>query len=893
MQTSSTLPIPAPTFDNWPAPVTRETKPWTRWWWLGSAVSEKEITRHLELFARAGMGGVEISPIYGVPGYEEWYVPYLSAHWIELLAHTLHEAERLDMGVDMILGTGWPFGGPTVSDADAPRKLVWAESGAPIPDDADFLAQDRNGLRLYLGRTKQQVKRAAPGGEGNVVDHYDAEAVRRYLQWFDDPLAALPEGCPNLRSVFNDSFEVFGANATPELFAEFRMRRGYNLSDFLPALHGSDTNAETVTRVRSDYRQTIGDLVREAFLGPLNDWAHGKKFLTRNQAHGSPGNLLDLYGMCDIPETEVFGPTLGGITPLHPNTPDYQSEEEALLCKMASSAAHVMGRPLCSSESFTWLGEHGCVPLSHLKAEADALFALGINHIFFHGTPFSPEDMPWPGWLFYATTHVAPTNPWWDDLPTLNAYIARCQSFLQAGVPDNDVLFYFPFYDLLASETGAHENLQWMTVHKTDTYLRGSLPEWCNTAHALTNGGWACDFVSDRQLNENIEATNEGGLRATRGGSEYRTLLIAGCKLMPPGTMERIAALAQAGATVCVLGELPSDVPGLSNLTKRRARFEAAKAALLATGRVHQASDIKSLMQIAGVKGEESIAGLQPIRRTMKDGSHTYFISNADNWFVRRGAWATFARAGEVVTLYDPMTGARTIPPTRDYEGERQFFIGLPPGASAFVTTKDVETTSPYVPRWPYRADAGEYAVFDKPWQVEFIKGGPVLPPHREVASDKVWRGWVMDGPKAIDAKALRDFSGTARYSTFFSLPAVAETVNANDWALHIREVKHSARIYLNGQFVQTLVSLPWRVLLPNHLLRRGSENLLQIEVTNLMANRLSDLEKREGNSWRPFFMVDIRYKPFENAASWEPLPSGLTMPPAILHLREPDESDF
>ena len=179
METPINLSIPAPTFDNWPAPVTRETKPWTRWWWLGSAVSEKEITRHLELFARAGMGGVEISPIYGVPGHEAEYVPYLSERWIALLAWTLKEAARLDMGVDMILGTGWPFGGPTVGDADAPRKLVWAESGAPIPDDADFLAQDKKGLRLYLGRTKQQVKRAAPGGEGNVVDHYDAEARAR------------------------------------------------------------------------------------------------------------------------------------------------------------------------------------------------------------------------------------------------------------------------------------------------------------------------------------------------------------------------------------------------------------------------------------------------------------------------------------------------------------------------------------------------------------------------------------------------------------------------------------------------------------------------------------------------------------------------------------------
>jgi hypothetical protein len=38
-------------------------------------------------------------------------------------------------------------------------------------------------------------------------------------------------------------------------------------------------------------------------------------------------------------------------------------------------------------------------------------------------------------------------NPFWKDFNALNAYAARCQSFLQAGKPDNDVLLYFPFAD--------------------------------------------------------------------------------------------------------------------------------------------------------------------------------------------------------------------------------------------------------------------------------------------------------------------------------------------------------------------------------------------------------------------------------------------------------------
>src|SRR3569833_2152792 len=107
----------------WP-PITRECKPWTRWWWMGSAVDEKEITRNLELLHEAGFGGVEISPIYEAQGAEARAVPYLSPRWNELLRYTGREATRLEMGDDMIQGTGWPFGGPWVQPEYAAAKMT-------------------------------------------------------------------------------------------------------------------------------------------------------------------------------------------------------------------------------------------------------------------------------------------------------------------------------------------------------------------------------------------------------------------------------------------------------------------------------------------------------------------------------------------------------------------------------------------------------------------------------------------------------------------------------------------------------------------------------------------------------------------------------------------------
>src|SRR5436190_15480652 len=97
----------------WPA-ITSQAKPWTRWWWLGSAVDEPNLTRLLEQYHAAGIGGVEICPIYGAKGYESRYLDFLSPQWMKMLAHTTAEAKRLGMGVDLTTGTGWPFGGPQV-----------------------------------------------------------------------------------------------------------------------------------------------------------------------------------------------------------------------------------------------------------------------------------------------------------------------------------------------------------------------------------------------------------------------------------------------------------------------------------------------------------------------------------------------------------------------------------------------------------------------------------------------------------------------------------------------------------------------------------------------------------------------------------------------------------
>jgi hypothetical protein len=809
---------------------------------------------------------VEVSPIYGARGYEDRFVPFLSPRWLALFAFTLHEAKRLDLGVDVIAGTGWPFGGAWVADEDAARR-IWVEK-LPLgkqqvskkrPEATLYgsLERDNAIYALFMEYTEQKVKRAAPGGEGNVFDHFDPKAGQHYF-------AAL-SGVPAPRCFFNDSWEVFGANGTPALWHEFKKRRGYDLREYLCEFAGEGDPA-IVAQVRSDYRQTIHELTA-GFLHLFRDWSHQQGAKMRNQAHGSPGNLLDLYALADIPETEIFGP-LRRVDPALPlfraeQPLPFGSAEEALLCRFASSAAHITGKPLCSSESFTWLGEHGHVPLSHLKAEVDQLFCLGINHIFFHGTPYSPADVPWPGWLFYATTHCAPTNPFWRDLPTLNAYITRCQEILQEGIPDNDILLYFPFFDLLASEEGAHDLLQFMTVGRTQTYLRGSLPEFVATARELSEGGWTFDLISDQQLQENLTVHKQR--LSTRDGVPYKAILIAGCQRIPPETMERLAELAEGGIPVLFLHRLPTDIPGFFERERRLARLQKAKERLIKVGRV--GSDLATLLQGVGLV-REPLAGVHLgfIRRKI-GGETVYFIANPGTEDV--DSTLSLLRSGDtaLAVLSDPMTGETgTVPFTPD--GLR---LVLPAGASLLVRLQETATD---IPAWQYRPVSPEAQAVPLTgnWSVIFLEGGPNLPPPRSLSQLTDWTKW--EGSSAEEVHMLRAFSGTAQYQTTIDRPLGGARGRARGYWLDLGEVRHSARVLLNGEVLGTCITSPYRLWLPDDKLQ-ATGNQLQIEVTNLMANRLADLERREGEKWRPFLMVNIHYKPFD-AATWESNPSGL-----------------
>jgi hypothetical protein len=909
----------------WPG-ITNETKPWTRWWWMGNIVDKKDLTDQMEQYSKAGLGGLEIVPIYGVKGYEDRFINYLSPVWMQMLVHTLKEADRLDMGIDMATGNGWPFGGPWVGADDACKNVVYksftlksgqrldgsviyiqrpmvraigrhlniSEIKEPISANKNLKALALEQVRfekslplqalcaysdqgqilnltdkvnaegkldwtapasswklcaVFEGWHGKMVERAGPGGEGNVIDHFSAKALKDYLSHFDRAYTGYDVN--SLRAYFNDSYEVDDASGesdwTGDFFEQFEKHRGYDLRNCLPLLFGEDS-AEKNSRVLCDYRETISDLLLERFTIPWLKWAQSKGATTRNQAHGSPANILDLYAASGIPETEG---------------------SDILKFKFASSAAHVTGKRLASSESATWLDEHFSATLAEVKEALDKFFLGGINHVCYHGTTFSPAGEAWPGWLFYASVHFGPTNSFWKDFPTLNRYVARCQSFLQSGRPDNDVLLYFPIYDRW-SERG-RSLLQHFSGGAIGTNAR-------NDGQAMLDAGYTFDFVSDRQISNLKFAGNS----IQTGNVFYETIVLPECRFIPLKTFEKLVELAQDGATIVVHNSLPTDVPGWGNLIERRDAFQKLiaeihftrigdsqiQSARVGRGKFLLGDDLAQLLSAVGVKRELMVdQKLQFVRRRYTKGRFYFIVNtNSESFDGRIGLRGN----PKSVAIFDPMFEKKGLAAIcTSANGDSEIYMQLAAGESCILKTFETVINGSL---YNYVKAAGDQQEIKGTWSVKFIKGGPQLPPAVKTGKLVSWTDF--------SGEAVKIFSGTARYAVSIRR---AEG-RADGWLLDLGRVYDSASVKLNGKELGTLICPPFRIMIPEN--RMEKENILEIEVSNLMANRIADMDRR-GVKWKKFYDVNFPPRRRENrgpdglfdASGWQPRDSGLLGP--------------
>ncbi len=894
------------------------TAPWTYWWWQGSAVDKAGITWQLEHFKKSGLGGAHIIPIYGVKGEESHFLPFLGEGWLEIFNFTCSEARRLGLGIDLSTGTGWPFGGPGVTPQNGAKQIVFNEVNASdtlkiknllqessvaeatafiINGDGNYNvvknigaasrlqhSPDQKYLIISYEPTNQLVKRAAPGGEGLVVDHFDQQAMKQYLAVFDTSLLVIKNNhLP--RAMYNDSYEVFKANWTPVFFDAFKNQHHYDLKEVIYAVSPGYPDCQLKEKVMSDYRETLSSMLYETE-STWTTWAKNHQMITRYQAHGAPGNLLDLYALADIPETESFGSSSFPIPGVRTDT-DYEEKNfgrpHPLMMKFASSPAHLLGKKLVASESTTWLGNHFKVALSQIKPQIDELFTAGINHVFFHGTTYTPPNEPFPGWLFYTSTNYGIHSHFYNEFPLLNSYITNCQKLLQNSEADNDLLVYLPIYDFWANTK--EPLLTLFSVHYAGKWFLNTPFGALSTQ--LWENGYAFDYISDRQIGQ-LKVNPDKSISINK--SHYQSVLIPKISLIPVETLKSLAILAQQGVKIIFDQQLPTELPGKGRSADQD-QFNELKKELTNNRSVTIGDALLALNQLNIRHESLNLSGLSFIRKQTANNKY-WFITNLSNKFYRDTI--SLSEKAEALEYYNPMNGERGF---IDFEKKNRGIgttLSLPPGSSCFLiaynhpqkgnsfqfkiasdeiaTVKKSQTEDEYRHGYSMRPLKNKLYTHESleisNWKVQFEHGSPAVPKMtfhpRELTS---WTTW--------SDPALQWFNGYGTYSSDFKLPSNWKS-NKGIY-IRIDDLRETAKVTINGLVIGTIWAVPFEIFVPEKSLKFDQNNTIQLDVRNLSANEARYLDTK-GVNWKKFYdanIVDITYRPFD-ASKWEPVPSGI-----------------
>lgn len=909
----------------WPA-VTNTTKPWTRWWWEGSAVNKKDLTWNLEQYQKAGLGGVEITPIYGIHGYEKEFIDFLSPKWLDVFKHTLTESKRLGLGVDLANATGWPFGGPWVKEEDASKSIYYktytVDGGQslkePVVYKRDAFVRTANNKPASIDSIKRPVwqntnLQALALDQVVYPENLPVQALVAYngSQTVDltkqvDKNGVLtwtaPQGKPwTLYAVFSGlhgkmveraapggegyAIDHFSAQAANNYFKKFdEAFKGFDLSSLRAFFNDSYEvddargQANWTPLLFEEFKKRRGYDLRE-HLPALLGKDEKEKALRVLYDYRSTIDELILHNFTEI--WKKWGASKGAMVRNQShgspaNTLDlYDAVDipetegtDILRFKFATSVTNVSGKKLAAAESATWLNEHFLSSWGDVKKIIDLYFLGGVNHIVYHGTEYSPKNAPWPGWLFYAAVHFQPENPQWKDFHALNTYITRVQSFLQGGKPDNDVLLYYPLVDKYSEQS--RDLLQ----HFDGMERNFVNSDFEHVSKWMLDEGYGFDFFSDRQL----QKFKPAGAGIQTADNTYKTILLPANKLITEASFQKLIELAKAGATIIAYKDIPSDVPGWHKLDERRKSFEQmiaqlsfadagnVKKAVVGKGAFLISNDLEALLSAAGVKHEEIAGkGLSFIRRKNSNGK-VYFINNRSEKIIYE--WVPLRTKAASVFFFEPMFGdIRSAKYRTNPQGETEVLLQLQPHQSMIVQTYgSAKKGNAYA----YLKPAGSSVELKNDWNVSFLAGGPVLPKSYTTAN---LASWTESSDEA------KNFSGTATYLTTFAKPS--GTTQA--WILDLGKVHETAEVLLNGKRIATLVGPTFRLTIPASLLK--ATNKLEVVVANLMANRIIYMDKNN-LPWKIFYNTNMPARKAENAknglftaAGWKPLPSGMLGP--------------
>ncbi len=394
------------------------SKPCTRWWWFATEIKKHDVKYQLDWVKENNFGGVEIAWVYPLYRYKKMYErkynrfypkdttaqKWLSPEWSEIVNYTKSYADSLGLVCDFTFGSAWPVAGSNIDK----------EHTTKVYGDTSF----RQTLTFAWTWPDTQL----------VINHLDRQAFEK----FAEPVTNALKDAINIGSksaLFTDSWEI-KLNDKYKIWTDgfdktFKEEFGYDIIPYM------EEGIDSFPDVRYDYMLHLDEYVTEGFYKPYAEKCQELGAWSRVQCLAAPTDVMTTYSLVDIPETEAML-----------NNPNYS--------RVVSSSACLASKPMVSSETFTCMYGFPSTYLreeqtADLKMVADAMFAQGVNHHFYHGMPYNPIGSD--SIEFFATTYFGPGGSLTPELPAFNSYMEKVSENLLKGKTYSDVAVYVPFED--------------------------------------------------------------------------------------------------------------------------------------------------------------------------------------------------------------------------------------------------------------------------------------------------------------------------------------------------------------------------------------------------------------------------------------------------------------